>query len=79
MSNQPDVHEEVQQSQGKSAFEITHRKIRNPHHLQLYIDTGHSTAGPWLIIGLNSTEYGIGYKPGHVTAAPLRAVAPEGT
>ena len=82
------LHEEVPASQGstkhyQSQFVVQSRKVKNPHQIQFYLNRGFSHSGPWLQIGVNDIEYGIGYEPGqtHKVSAPHPAqnlrVAPD--
>lgn len=64
---------EVQSSNaGASAvrpiFELTYRRVQNPHKAQLYVDFGVSQTGPWFLVGVNDTEYAFGYEPGRSSA-----------
>ena len=44
-------------------FTITSRRIENNYSFQLYTDFGSTESGPWLVLGINDTEYGMGYLP----------------
>lgn len=46
-----------------TTFSVVERKIPCTHKFQLYVDYGHTHVGPWLKIGLNDSEFGVGYLP----------------
>lgn len=50
-------------------FTIVERRIVNPHEFQFYFQWGMTQAGPWAKVGLNDTEYIVGFAP-----APRRPV-----
>ena len=70
------------QSHYRSTFAIQSRRIKNNHKISGYLDYGFSQSGPWLLVGFNEVEYGIGYQPGQTfkpsaVAAPSLRVAPD--
>lgn len=46
-----------------AGFSLTDRKIQCAHNFQIYCDYGNTPKGPWVKIGINDTEYGIGFLP----------------
>lgn len=58
------VHGVKQQSASMEApFNVISREVVCPYKFQFYVDYGTSQDGPWLKMGLNDTELGIGYLP----------------
>ena len=43
-------------------FHVKVEEVTNEHKAQVYLDYG-DTPGPWVKLGFNSTEYGLGYLP----------------
>lgn len=44
-------------------FTVMETQIACQYKLQFYVDYGSTDKGPWLKIGINSTEMGVGYLP----------------
>lgn len=47
----------------KSAFVVRQRNIPCQHKMQIYVDYGSTTRGPWIVVGINAVEYSVGYLP----------------
>lgn len=45
----------------KPVFELSSRPIPNQHNFQFYLGYGDNGYGPWAVLGLNQTEYFVGY------------------
>lgn len=60
-----------------AGFSLTDRKIKCEHNFQLYVDFGTTTKGPWVKVGLNEVEYGIGYLPQAAMPKPNLAPVPD--
>lgn len=56
-----------QQTDARTAFTVVERQISNAHKVQFYMDYGATDGGPWLRIGINSTEFGVGFLPNPTT------------
>lgn len=48
-----------------SEFTLQQRTIPRHHQVQFYMDHGRTAAGPWFKVGLNDTEYVVGFIPKH--------------
>jgi hypothetical protein len=46
-----------------TTFSVVERRIHSPHKIQFYVDYGSSSGGPWIKVGVNETEFGVGYLP----------------
>ena len=46
-----------------TTFSVVEREIHCQHKFQFYVDYGSSHNGPWLKVGLNQTEFSMGYLP----------------
>lgn len=46
-----------------SNFTIVERRIENPHKFQFYVTWGMTHAGPWAKVGVDDTEYVVGFAP----------------
>lgn len=63
-----------------TTFSVVERRVPCPHKFQFYVDYGATNAGPWLKVGVNSTELGMGYLPktkpavSHLTVATPTAI-----
>lgn len=56
--------EKKQRSQSTTTvFSVAERRVSCPHKFQFYVDYGTTNAGPWVKVGVNSTEFGVGYLP----------------
>lgn len=44
-------------------FQIVQRKIDNHNEFQFYFNWGVTEAGPWAKVGINDTEYVVGFVP----------------
>jgi hypothetical protein len=75
MSNATEKKHRKVTQQVTTTFGVTERRIPCPHSFQLYVDYGTTPAGPWLKIGINETELGIGYLPKPVRKIPHLKVA----
>lgn len=61
----------------RTTFSVVESQIPCRHKIQLYVDYGNSDGGPWLRIGINETEFGIGYLP--ATNTELRVASADAT
>lgn len=63
-----------------TTFSVVERRVSCPHKFQFYVDYGTTNAGPWLKVGVNATEFGMGYLPkakavaSHLTVATPTAI-----
>jgi hypothetical protein len=63
MSEQLHQKKEHQHNQvNRTTLHMEEKKVPNNHSFQFYVDYG-VTPGPWLKLGINDVEYGIGYLP----------------
>ncbi len=51
----------------KPVFELSYRAVKNPYTFQFYFDYGTGQSGPWVVVGMNDTEYAFGYQPQKAT------------
>lgn len=49
----------------RAPFTVVERQVPCQHKIQFYVDYGASDGGPWLRIGVNTTEFGFGHLPLH--------------
>jgi hypothetical protein len=63
-----------------TTFSVVDKRIPCPHKFQFYVDYGATQAGPWVKVGVNSTEFGVGYLPkptkarAHLEVATVTAI-----
>ena len=55
---------------------VAQRKIANKNEFQFYVLYG-TNPGPWARVGINDTEYMVGYLPSMSTAQPRRKRRPS--
>jgi len=60
----------------RTTFSVVENRVPCHHKIQFYVDYGSSDGGPWLKIGINETEFGIGYLPGTKTELRVASEAP---
>lgn len=58
-----------------TTFSVVERRVPCQHKFQFYVDYGTTNSGPWIKVGVNATEFGLGYLPKSKLAAPRLAVA----
>lgn len=78
MSNSA-VEKKQRNQNAMTAFSVVEKRISCPHKFQFYVDYGTTYAGPWIKVGVNATELGIGYLPktkpqAHLTVATPTAI-----
>ena len=62
MSNSA-VEKKQRNQNATTAFSVVEKRIPCPHRFQLYVDYGTTHSGPWIKVGMNATEFGVGYLP----------------
>jgi hypothetical protein len=62
MSNASVVKKQRNQN-SMTPFSVVERHVPCPHKFQFYVDYGTTNAGPWIKVGVNSNEFGVGYLP----------------
>lgn len=62
MSNSAESKKQRSQN-ATTTFSVVERHILCPHNFQFYVDYGSTDGGPWIRVGLNATEFGVGYLP----------------
>lgn len=58
-----------------TTFSVVERRVPCHHNFQFYVDYGASSGGPWVRVGINDTEFGIGYLPKQKAVATKLSVA----